>query len=179
MLNGLATLGSRRAEDMVTLMPVERLHSCRHRACPQCGHDATSRWLKRQRELLLPVTYFHVVVTLPSEFRRLVRQHQRVLIPVLFQAAFESLSALCSDPHWLGGQAGALAVLHTWSRTLEWHPHVHLLVPGGALGLDGQSWLRPPPRPKSYLVPERALAKRFGCSSRFANGNPNEIDHLA
>jgi len=137
------------------------LHSCRNRACPQCGHDATSRWLARQRELLLPVTYFHVVVTLPAELRRLVRQHQRALIPVLFQAAFESLSALCADPHWLGGQVGALAVLHTWTRTLEWHPHVHLLVPGGALGPDGQTWLRPPPRLTKYLVPHGALAKHF------------------
>jgi hypothetical protein len=127
---------------------------------PYC-YDATRRWLERQRELLLPVTYFHVVVTLPSELRHLVRHHQRALIPVLFQAAFESLSALCADPHWLGGQVGALAVLHTWTRTLEWHPHVHLLVPGGALAPDGQTWLRPAPRPTNYLIPERALAKRF------------------
>ena len=137
------------------------LHSCGHRACPQCGHDATRRWLERQRELLLPVTYFHVVVTLPSELRRLVRQHQRALIPVLFQAAFEALSTLCFDPHWLGGQVGALSVLHTWTRTLEWHPHVHMLVPGGALAPDGQTWLSLPARAKNYLVPERALAKRF------------------
>jgi hypothetical protein len=137
------------------------LHSCRHRACPQCGHDATCRWLARQYELVLPVSYFHVVVTLPAELRRLVRQHQRALIPILFRAAFESLSALCADPHWLGGQVGALAVLHTWTRTLEWHPHLHLLVPGGALAPDGQTWLRPPLRPKSFLVPVKALAKRF------------------
>ena len=91
----------------------------------------------------------------------LIRLHQRALIPILFQAAFESLSALCADPHWLGGQVGALAVLHTWTRTLEWHPHLHLLVPGGALAPDGQTWLRPPLRPKSFLVPVRALAKRF------------------
>lgn len=136
-------------------------HSCRHRACPQCGQDATTRWLERQRALLLPVTYFHVVFTLPSELRRLVRQHQLALLPVLFQASFESLATLCTDPHWLGGQIGALAVLHTWTRTLEWHPHVHLLVPGGGLGPDGKTWLRPPPRAKSYLVPERALGERF------------------
>lgn len=136
-------------------------HSCGHRACPQCGHDATTRWLARQRDLLLPVTYFHVVVTLPSELRRLVRQHQRALIPVLFQAAFESLAALCADPHWLGGQVGALAVLHTWTRTLEWHPHIHMLVPGGALAPDERTWLHLPPRPKNYLIPERALAERF------------------
>ncbi len=102
--------------------------SCGHRACPQCGHDATTRWLAHQRDLLLPVTYFHVVVALPSELRRLVRLHQRALIPVLFQAAFESLSILCADGRWLGGQIGALAVLHTWTRTLEWHSCVRYLA---------------------------------------------------
>lgn len=136
-------------------------HSCRHRACPQCGRDATERWLNRQRDLLLPVPYFHLVFTLPSELRRVVRSHQRVLLAVLCRAAYESLSALCSDPRWLGGSIGALAVLHTWTRTLGWHPHVHLLVPGGALAPDGRTWLEPPRYRKRYLVPERALAKRF------------------
>src|SRR5512139_1649951 len=94
-------------------------HSCRHRACPRCGHDAAERWLAHQETLLLPVPYFHVVFTLPSELRRVVRSHQRALIGALFVAAFESLAALCSDPRWLGGRIGALAVLHTWTRTLE------------------------------------------------------------
>ena len=144
-------------------------HSCCHRACPQCGHDATHRWLDRQRQLLLPVPYFHVVFTLPSELRRLVRNHQRTLISVLFGAAFASLSTLRADPRWLGGRVGALGVLHTWSRTLEWHPHVHLLVPGGALSTDGRTWLRPR---HNFLVPVRALAKhlrgRFLCLARRA-----------
>lgn len=136
-------------------------HSCRHRACPQCGRDATERWLSRQRDLLLPVPYFHVVFTLPSELRRVVRSHQRVLLAVLCRAAYEALAALCGDPRWLGGSIGALAVLHTWTRTLGWHPHVHLLVPGGALAPDGRTWLEPPAYRKLYLVPQRALAKRF------------------
>jgi hypothetical protein len=136
-------------------------HSCRHRACTQCGHDATSRWLQQQRELLLPVEYFHVVFTLPDELRRLVRSHQRVLLRVLFQAAFQSLAALCADPRWLGGRIAALGVLHTWTRTLEWHPHIHMLVPAGALAPDGCTWLRPKARRKSFLVPVRALAKHF------------------
>ncbi len=136
-------------------------HSCRHRACPRCGHDATTRWLAGQRELLLPVPYFHVVFTLPAELRRLVRSHQAALLPVLFQAAFESLERLCADPHFLGAQIGALAVLHTWTRTLEWHPHVHMLVPGGGLAPDGHTWIAAPSRRTRYLVPVRALAKRF------------------
>jgi putative transposase/transposase-like zinc-binding protein len=136
-------------------------HSCRHRACPRCGHDATTRWLARQHELLLPVPYFHVVFTLPAELRRLVRSHQTALLPVLFQAAFESLATLCADPHYLGARIGALAVLHTWTRTLEYHPHVHMLVPGGGLAPDGRTWIAAPRRRTRYLVPERALAKLF------------------
>ena len=136
-------------------------HSCRHRAGPQRGRDATERWLNRQRDLLLPVPYFYVVFTLPSELRRVVRSHQRVLLAILCRAAYESLATLCRDPKWLGGSIGALAVLHTWTRTIGWHPHVHLLVPGGALAPDGRTWQQPPAYRKRYLVPERALAERF------------------
>jgi len=136
-------------------------HSCHHRACPRCGHGATSRWLERQRELLLPVPYFHVVFTLPAELRRAVREHQQALIGALFRAAFDSLEALCADPRWLGGRVGALAVLHTWTRTLEWHPHVHLLVPAGGLADDGRTWRTPPRRRQPFLVPVRALADKF------------------
>jgi hypothetical protein len=107
------------------------------------------------------VQYFHVVFTLPAELRRTVRSHQRVLLSVLFRAAFESLSALCADPRYVGGQIGALAVLHTWTRTLEWHPHVHMLVPAGALAADGRSWLQPKQRNKPFLVPVRALSEHF------------------
>ena len=136
-------------------------HSCRNRACPHCGFDAATRWLSKQRELLLPVPYFHVVFTLPSELRRLLRAHQKLLLPALFRAAFESLARLCADPHFLGGRIGALAVLHTWTRTLEWHPHVHMLVPGGGLAADGCTWLTVPRRRKRFIVPVKALAKLF------------------
>jgi hypothetical protein len=111
--------------------------------------------------LLLPVPYYHVVFTLPAELRRIVRSHQRALVSVLFRAAFESLQALCADPRFVGGKIGALAVLHTWTRTLEWHPHVHMLVPGGALAPDGRTWLPVRRRRKRYLVPIKALSKHF------------------
>jgi hypothetical protein len=136
-------------------------HSCRHRACPQCGYDATEKWIARQREMLLPATYFHVVFTLPAELRRLVRSHQKALLPALFQAAFESLARLCKDPKFLGAQIGALAVLHTWTRTLEWHPHIHMLVPGVGLDPDGSTLHLVPRRRRRYLVPVRAVAKVF------------------
>ncbi len=136
-------------------------HSCGNRACPRCGHEATVAWIERQRQLLLPVRYYHVVFTLPEELRRLVRSHQRTLLPVLFQAAYESLAALCRDPHYLGAEIGALAVLHTWTRTLEWHPHIHMLVPGGGLAPDGRTFVTVPRRRKRYLVPVAALSERF------------------
>lgn len=136
-------------------------HSCRNRACPRCGHDATARWLEGQRDLLLPVTYFHVVFTLPAELRRSVRAHQRALLPVLFRAAFDALATLAADPKFLGADIGALAVLHTWTRTLEWHPHVHLLVPGGGLADDGVTWRTPPRRKAAFLVPIKPLATLF------------------
>jgi len=136
-------------------------HSCRNRACPRCGFDRTTKWIAQQRELLLPARYFHVVFTLPSELGRFVRSHQTTLLSVLFQAAFESLARLCRDPHFLGAQIGALAVLHTWTRTLEWHPHIHMLVPGGGLAPDGRTWRAAPARRKRYLVPVHALSKLF------------------
>ncbi len=105
--------------------------------------------------------YFHVVFTLPAELRRLVRSHQQALLAVLFRSAFDSLAELCADAHFLGADIGALAVLHTWTRTLEWHPHVHLLVPGGGLGPDGRTWVAMPRRGHRFLVPVRALSKRF------------------
>ncbi|MBK8943565.1 MAG: transposase zinc-binding domain-containing protein [Polyangiaceae bacterium] len=96
-------------------------HSCRNRACPRCGQDTTARWLVRQRRLLLPVPYFHVVFTLPDELRRSVRSHQRALVGALFRAAFEAVAALARDDHFLGAQIGALAVLPRgrahWSGT--------------------------------------------------------------
>lgn len=136
-------------------------HSCRNRACPRCGHEATARWIAQQRELLLPARYFHLVFTLPAEIADFVRSHQKALLAVLFQAAFESLARLCKDPRYLGAaQIGALAVLHTWTRTLGWHPHVHLLVPGGGLA-PGGAWVRPRARRTPYLVPVKALSRAF------------------
>jgi hypothetical protein len=147
-------------------------HSCRNRACPQCGYDATTRWIQSQEKLLLPVTYFHVVFTLPSELRRIVRSYQRLLLPLFFRAAFRSLEALCRDPRYLGAEIGALAVLHTWTRSLEWHPHIHMLVPEGGIAPDGSTFLRVPRRKARgrgkparlsppYLVPQYALAEGF------------------
>ena len=132
-------------------------HSCRNRACPKCHGRDTEDWLAARREELLPVPYFHVIFTLPQPLRDLVRQHQKVLYPILMQAAARALIKLAADPHYVGGLIGVLAVLHTWSRTLTYHPHVHCLVPGGGLAPDGQ-WR--PARP-NYLIPVKALSPIF------------------
>jgi len=106
---------------------------------------------------LLPVPYFHVVFTVPEPLRDLIRTHQATLYPILIQAAARALIKLAADPHYVGGLVGVMAILHTWSRTLVYHPHVHCLVPGGGLGEDGQ-WRH---ARKNFLVPVKALSKIF------------------
>jgi hypothetical protein len=133
-------------------------HSCRNRSCAQCHGAATAAWLAAREGELLPVPYFHVVFTLPAVLRDLVRAHQRVALAALMTTAAESLQALAADPHYVGGTLGILAVLHTWTRALVYHPHVHCLVPAGALAADGATWR---PARGNFLVPVRALSVRF------------------
>lgn len=132
-------------------------HSCRNRSCPRCHGTQTQDWLEARRRELLPVTYFHLVFTLPKELRDLVRSHQEALLSALLRAASSALMKLARDPHYLGGQIGILAVVHTWTRAMVYHPHVHCLVPGGALSPDGR-WL---PARKRFLVPVTALSEIF------------------
>jgi hypothetical protein len=133
-------------------------HSCRHRSCAQCHGAATADWLAAREGELLPVPYFHVVFTLPAALRDLARAHQRACLAALMTTAAESLQALAADPHYVGGTLGILAVLHTWTRALIYHPHVHCLVPAGALAPDGVTWR---PARDDFLVPVRALSVRF------------------
>jgi len=133
-------------------------HSCRHRSCPTCHGAATAAWLAARTPELLPVPYFHLVFTLPSELRLVVRQHQRVLLGALMTTAVEALQALAADPRYVGGRLGVLAVLHTWTRALVYHPHVHCLVPGGGLAADGLTWRS---ARRQFLVPVRALGVGF------------------
>jgi len=133
-------------------------HSCRNRSCPKCHTRDTQAWLEQRQTELLAVPYYHVIFTLPSELRPLVRRHQKSLYGLVMQAAAGALLQLTADPHYVGGRVGVMAVLHTWSSTLTYHPHVHCLVTGGGASPDGQQWL--PARP-DYLVPVRALSKLF------------------
>jgi Putative transposase/Transposase zinc-binding domain len=133
-------------------------HSCRNRSCPTCHRLDTEAWLEDRRRELLPVPYFHIVFTLPQELRELVRRHQNDLYDILLRAAAQALITLAADPQYVGGRIGVLCVLHTWSRTLAYHPHVHCLVPAGGVSADHTEWR--PARP-TYLVPVQALAKLF------------------
>ena len=134
-------------------------HSCRNRHCPKCHGDQTARWLQQQQTRLLPGPYFLLTFTLPAELRPLAFAHQKKVYGLLMSSAAAALQKLALDPQYLGGRLGALAVLHTWTRALRYHPHAHLLVTGGALSRDRKQWL--PTRHAAFLMPEAALAKIF------------------
>ena len=135
---------------------VHSYHSCKNRSCPTCHRDQTERWLAARKAELLPCPYFHVTVTVPAELRAVLRANQRDGYAALMKATAEAIVELARDRRYVGGTVGVLAVLHTWTQQLVYHPHVHCLITGGGVSLDGQSWH--PARP-DYLVPTKALAK--------------------
>jgi hypothetical protein len=132
-------------------------HSCRHRCCPKCHATDTARWLAKRQAELLPVPYAHAIFTLLEALRESVRRHQKTLYGVLMKAAAEALMELTADRHYVGGQIGLLAVLHTWGGAMVFHPHVHCLIPAGGLTEEGE-WLS---ARKRYLVPVQALSRIF------------------
>jgi hypothetical protein len=132
-------------------------HYCRNRACPRCHTDQTDTWLAARQAELLPTHYFHVTVTVPQELRPLLRANQRDGYALLMKAAASAIVELCAEPRFVGATVGVLAVLHTWTQQLAYHPHVHCLVTGGGVSADGRTWH---PARKSFLVPQTVLAKR-------------------
>lgn len=132
-------------------------HSCRNRHCPKCQHQLTQAWLEGQRQLLLPVPYFMLTFTLPAQLRELVSKNQEQMYHLLFRASAQATQALALDPRYVGGQVGLVGILHTWTRNLFYHPHVHYLVPGGGLAPNGD-WL---PARNKFFLPVRALSKLF------------------
>ncbi len=140
-------------------------HSCRNRHCPKCHHDQTERWLEKLRSRLLPCNYYLLTFTVPDQLWKRIRSHQRVAYSILLKQAAASVIALAGDRKWGGGRPGILAVLHSWSRTLSFHPHVHLLVTAGGISADG-AWLKPAhPR---FLFPGYAASKIFRAKVRDA-----------
>lgn len=138
-------------------------HSCGHRHCPHCQHFESQRWIERQTKALVPGSYFLITFTLPAELRRLVWQHQRLLYAALMDCAWATLRSFSQNHRQLQGSPGAVAVLHTHSRRLEFHPHVHLAMPAAALDADKRRWrtLKKSAKGDGYLFNHKALAKVF------------------
>lgn len=139
----------------------EQLHqprSCGHRSCPQCQNHETTQWLARQQAKLLPADYFMVTFTLPQALRSLAWYHPKPVYRLLLATAASTLKDFGLNPQWLGGQIGMTMVLHTHSRRLDYHPHCHVIVPGGAVDTDRKQWKKP--RSK-YLFNGMAVAKVF------------------
>ena len=133
-------------------------HSCKNRACPKCHANDTEIWLEKRKQDILPIPYFHVTITLPEPWRDIVRANQKDLYSILMKAAAKAISKLAADKKFVGGMVGIMAVLHTWTRTMVYHPHVHCLVTGGGVCRDETRWL---PSRDGYLFPKRALSKLF------------------
>ena len=134
-------------------------NSCRNRHCPKCQAGARDRWVAARQADLLPISYFHVVFTLPHQFAQLALQNQRVIYDLLFQASAETLLTIAADPKHLGAQIGFFSVLHTWGQNLLLHPHVHCVVTGGGLSLDRRGWVSP--RRPRFFVPVQVLSSLF------------------
>ena len=138
-------------------------HSCGHRNCPHCQHFESQRWIERQTQALVPGSYFLITFTVPAELRTLVWQHQRLLYAALMDCAWGTLRTFSQNHKQLQGNPGAVAVLHTHSRKLDFHPHVHLCMPAAALDADKKLWrtLRKSAKGDGYLFNHKALAKVF------------------
>ena len=133
-------------------------NSCRNRHCPKCQGAAAREWLAEREAELLPVPYFHVVFTLPTRIAAIAYQNKAVVYDLLFKASSEAVLTIAADPEHLGARIGITAVLHTWGSTMTHHPHVHMIVPGGGIALDGKRWLSCQPR---FLLPVPVLTKLF------------------
>jgi hypothetical protein len=148
-------------------------NSCRNRHCPKCQANARERWLQARERELLPTRYVHVVFTLPHELAPLTLQNKKLIFNLLFQTSAETLSEIARDPKHLGAEIGFFSVLHSWNQKLEFHPHVHCVVPAGGLSGDHSQWIATHPK---FSLPVKALAKVFrgkftdALEEAFANG---------
>jgi hypothetical protein len=133
-------------------------NSCRNRHCPKCQGAAAKQWLAEREAELLPVPYFHVVFTLPARIAAIAYQNKAVVYDLLFRAAAETVLTIAADPKHLGARIGITAVLHTWGATMTHHPHVHMIVPGGGISLDGSRWVSCRPR---FFLPVPVFSKLF------------------
>jgi len=135
-------------------------NSCRNRHCPKCQGLNKEMWIIGQEDMLLPVLYYHVVFTLPHELNLLCMYDPRQMYDLLFSSAWHTLRMLSEDPQWIGARPAATMLLHTWSQTLQLHPHVHCIVPNGGLTKDGQ-WQYPKKGKGNFLFPVLAMTKVY------------------
>ena len=133
-------------------------NSCRNRHCPKCQAAAAKEWLADRQAELLPVPYYHVVFTMPAPIADIAYYNKAVIYGILFKAAAETLITIAADPKHLGARIGLTAVLHRWGSALTHHPHVHIIVPGGGLSLDGQRWISCRP---GFFLPIGVLSRLF------------------
>jgi Putative transposase/Transposase zinc-binding domain len=133
-------------------------NSCRNRHCPKCQGRARAAWLAARQAELLPVPYFHVVFTMPAPAAEIAFQNKQTVYAILFHTAAETLRRIGADPKHLGAEIGLVAVLHTWGQTLQHHPHVHCVVPGGGPSRDGARWIACRP---GFFLPVRVLSRLF------------------
>jgi hypothetical protein len=133
-------------------------NSCRNRHCPKCQATAAQDWLEAREAELLPVGYFHVVFTLPAPIANIAFQNKRVVYDLLFKASAETMLTIAADPKHLGARIGITAVLHTWGSAMTHHPHVHMIVPGGGISLDGSKWIS---CRKTFLLSFSVLSQLF------------------
>jgi hypothetical protein len=133
-------------------------NSCRNRHCPKCQGAAARQWLAEREAELLPVPYYHVVFTLPAAIGAIAFHNKAAVYDLLFKAAAETLTTIAADPKHLGARIGLISVLHTWGSALTYHPHVHVIVPGGGLSLDGSRWIA---CKRGFFLPVRVLSRLF------------------
>ena len=131
-------------------------HGCGNRACPSCHYARTVKWLEARREQMLPCPYYHVVFTLPEHLRAIVRSNQSDCYAILMKAAAQALTVACANRKYLGATPAIMAVLHTWTAAMDYHPHVHLLVSGGGVNGDEPQWRTPA---EGFLAPVRVLSR--------------------
>ena len=133
-------------------------NSCKNRHCPKCQGPAARDWMAARAEDLLPVEYFHVVFTLPAEVARIAYWNKRAMYGLLFKASAETVMTIAADPRRLGARVGMTSVLHTWGSAMTHHPHIHMIVPGGGLSLDGTRWIG---CKSGFFLPVRVLSRLF------------------
>jgi Putative transposase/Transposase zinc-binding domain len=154
-------------------------NSCRNRHCPKCQAAAAREWLAEREAELLPVPYFHVVFSLPAKIADIAYQNKAAIYDILFKASAEAMIAIAADPKHLGARIGLLSVLHTWGSALNHHPHVHMIVPGGGISLDGARWVACRPDFLLYVGVFSRLFRRLVLEKHTAAHSAGELQFFS